>query len=138
MDSISRVLPLSLACWDRCLDVSLFEESVNSVLAAVVPSTFPSTAHWALHDMLGARRQRQTVPRAELTLSCCSSTHPALVAATRIQHLVSHYSAIGDTFSCDAPYSAIGFRGKLCLRYPPSKSSLSIARGHFPRKEVGV
>ena len=31
--------------------------------------------------------------------------------------LVSHYSAIGDTISCDAPYSAIGFRGKLCLRY---------------------
>ena len=33
--------------------------------------------------------------------------------------LVSHYSAIGDTISCDAPYSAIGFRGKLLLRYPP-------------------
>ena len=31
--------------------------------------------------------------------------------------LVSHYSAIGDTISCDAPYSAIGFRGKLFLRY---------------------
>ena len=30
--------------------------------------------------------------------------------------LVSHYSAIGDTISCDAPYSAIGFRGKLPLR----------------------
>ena len=26
--------------------------------------------------------------------------------------LVSHYSAIGDTISCDAPYSAMGFRGK--------------------------
>ena len=33
--------------------------------------------------------------------------------------LVSHYSAIGDTISCDAPYSAIGFRGKLFVRYPP-------------------
>ena len=33
--------------------------------------------------------------------------------------LVSHYSAIGDTISCDAPYSAIGFRGKLFLQYPP-------------------
>ena len=33
--------------------------------------------------------------------------------------LVSHYSAIGDTISCDAPYSAIGFRGQLILRYPP-------------------
>ena len=33
--------------------------------------------------------------------------------------VVSHYSAIGDTISCDAPYSAIGFRGKLFLRYPP-------------------
>ena len=26
--------------------------------------------------------------------------------------LVSHYSAIGDAISCDAPYNAIGFRGK--------------------------
>ena len=25
---------------------------------------------------------------------------------------MSHYSAIGDTISCDAPYSAIGFRGR--------------------------
>ena len=32
--------------------------------------------------------------------------------------LVSHYSAIGDTISCDAPYSAIGFRGKPLPRYP--------------------
>ena len=31
--------------------------------------------------------------------------------------LVSHYSAIGDTISCDAPYSAIGFRGELFLRF---------------------
>ena len=36
-----------------------------------------------------------------------------------IRHLVSHYSAIGDTISCDAPYSAIGFRGKLSLRCLP-------------------
>ena len=33
--------------------------------------------------------------------------------------LVSHYSAIGDTISCDALYSAIVFRGKLLLRYSP-------------------
>ena len=33
--------------------------------------------------------------------------------------LVSHYSAIGDTISCDAPYSAICFRGKFFLRCPP-------------------
>ena len=32
---------------------------------------------------------------------------------------VSYYSAIGDTISCNAPYSAIGFRGKLVLQYPP-------------------
>ena len=32
--------------------------------------------------------------------------------------LVSHYSAIGDAISCDAPYSAIGFRGKFFLRCP--------------------
>ena len=31
--------------------------------------------------------------------------------------LVSHYSAIGDTISCNAPYSAIALRGKLFLRY---------------------
>ena len=33
--------------------------------------------------------------------------------------LVSHYSAIGDTISCDAPYSAIGIRGKVFLRHAP-------------------
>ena len=37
----------------------------------------------------------------------------------RPEILVSHSCAIGDTISCDAPYSAIGFRGKLLLRYPP-------------------
>ena len=37
----------------------------------------------------------------------------------RILTLVSHYSVIGDTIWCDAPQNAIGFRGKLFLRYPP-------------------
>ena len=41
-----------------------------------------------------------------------------------------HYSAIGDTISCDAPYSAIGFRGKRFL-------SLDCDRP-FLREEVGV
>ena len=41
---------------------------------------------------------------------------PRFTKATRS---VSHYSAIDDTISCNAPYSAIGFRGKLFLRYPP-------------------
>ena len=36
--------------------------------------------------------------------------------------LVSHYSAIGDTISCDAPCSAIGFRGKFFLRCPLVRS----------------
>ena len=48
--------------------------------------------------------------------------------------LVSHYSAIGDTISRDGPYSAIGFRGKLFLRYPPwvlLGLSLLTAIGHF-------
>ena len=40
----------------------------------------------------------------------------------RRRGLVSHYSVIGDTRSCHAPYSAIGFRGKLFLRYPPVRS----------------
>ena len=53
--------------------------------------------------------------------------------------LLSHYSAIGDTISCDAPYSAIGFRGKLFLQsYPPSKACLWIAIGHFYGKKRGV
>ena len=48
-------------------------------------------------------------------------------------------SAIGDTISCDAPYSAIGFRGTLFLRCPPSKAWLWIVIGHFLlRKGVGV
>ena len=36
--------------------------------------------------------------------------------------LVSHYSAISDTISCDAPYSAIGFRGKLFCDTPLVRS----------------
>ena len=39
--------------------------------------------------------------------------------APNFTNLVSHYSAIGDTVLCDAPYSAIGFRGKFFLRCPP-------------------
>ena len=51
--------------------------------------------------------------------------------------LVSHYSAIGDTVSCDAPYSAMGFRGKFFLRCPPCWVSLWIAIGHFYGKKWG-
>ena len=52
--------------------------------------------------------------------------------------LASHYGAIGDTISCDAPYSAIGFRGKLFLRYPLVRPvSLACNRPSL-RKEVGV
>ena len=36
-----------------------------------------------------------------------------------LRNLVSHYRAIGDTILCDAPYSAIGSRGKFFLRCPP-------------------
>ena len=43
---------------------------------------------------------------------------PEEIATARYKTLVSHYSAIGDTISRDAPYSTIGFRDKLCLRYP--------------------
>ena len=52
-------------------------------------------------------------------------------------HLVSHYSAIGDTISRDAPYRAIGFRGKLLLRYPLSKACLWTTIGHFFGKKWG-
>ena len=43
----------------------------------------------------------------------------------------------GDTISCDAPYSAIGFRGQLLLRYPPSQACLWTAVGHTYRKKWG-
>ena len=52
--------------------------------------------------------------------------------------LVSHYSAIGDTISCDAPYGAIGFKDKLFLRYPPCLACLWIAIGHFKERSGGV
>ena len=52
--------------------------------------------------------------------------------------LVSHYSTIGNTISCDAPYSAIGFGAKFFLRPPPpSKACLWIAIGHFCGKKWG-
>ena len=45
--------------------------------------------------------------------------------------------AIGDTISCDAPYTAIGFRGKLFLPYP-SLQGLSLGCDRpFLWKEVG-
>ena len=36
-------------------------------------------------------------------------------------------SAIDDTISCNAPYSAIGFRGKLLLRYPPPSQAILLS-----------
>ena len=74
-------------------------------------------------------------------------TSPSVITRsfTEIRHLKftemngrlrgSNYSVIGDTISCDAPYSAIGFRGKLFLRYPPCKACLWIAIGHFYGKK---
>ena len=63
----------------------------------------------------------------------------ALRCSERIfmEDLVAHYSAIGDTIPCDAPYSAIGFRGELFLRYPPCELCLGIAIGHFYGKKCG-
>ena len=55
----------------------------------------------------------------------------------KMPFLVSHYSAIGDTISCDAPSSAIGFRGKLFLRYPPFLACLLTAIGHLQGKKWG-
>ena len=40
--------------------------------------------------------------------------------------LVSHYSAIGDTISCDAHCSAMGFRGVLFCDTPPP-----VRQGHY-------
>ena len=48
-----------------------------------------------------------------------------------LQSIVSHYSAIGATISCDAPKNALGSRGKLFLRYPSSKACLWIAIDRF-------
>ena len=80
------------------------------------------------------------------------------VARLEVQEmcLVSHYSAISDTISCDAPansegrewrvgspilgpltYSAIGFRAKLFLRCPPPSACLWTAIGHLYRKKWG-
>ena len=54
-----------------------------------------------------------------------------------LENLVSHYSAIGDAILRDAPYSAIGSRGKLFLRCPPSKACLWTAIGQFYGKKWG-
>ena len=50
---------------------------------------------------------------------------------------VSHYSAIGDTILCDAPYSAIGFRGMFSAIPPLLVLSLDCDRPVVP-KEVWV
>ena len=51
---------------------------------------------------------------------------------------MSHHTTIGDTISCNAPYSVIGFRGRLFLRYPPSKACLWTAIALFYGKKWGV
>ena len=82
----------------------------------------------------GKKVQRgRTQKKAWITRSCLEhSPH-----RQNLFTLVSRYSTIGDTISCDAPYSAIGFRGKLFLRYPPSKVCLWTAIGHFEGKKWG-
>ena len=50
---------------------------------------------------------------------------------------MSHCSAIGDALSCDAPYSAIGFRGNIFLRCPLVRSALGCEGGHFYGKKWG-
>ena len=52
-----------------------------------------------------------------------------IVSFHNLDSLMSHYGAIGDTISCDFPYSTTGFRSKLSLRYPPSKACLWTAIG---------
>ena len=67
-------------------------------------------------------------PHEQRVLLCCLKGQ---------KRLVSHYSAIGDTISCDAPYSTIGYGGKLFLRYPPSKACLWTAIGHLYGEKWG-
>ena len=53
-------------------------------------------------------------------------------------NLVSHYSAIGDTISCDARYGVIGFRAKLFLRDTPLLGlSWDCDRSFLGRKRSG-
>ena len=53
--------------------------------------------------------------------------------------LVSHYSAIGDTISCNAPYSAKGFRGKIFLRWSaiPQETQCDRVLPHFRDRDKG-
>ena len=56
-----------------------------------------------------------------------------------VSDLSVHYSAIGDTISCDAPYGAIGLRGRLFLPPPPLQGlSLDCCDMPFLWKEVAV
>ena len=64
-------------------------------------------------------------------ISTQGSRRVALCPNSPNLNLVAHYSAISDTISCDAPYSAIGFRGKFLCDAPPSKARLSLAIGHL-------
>ena len=61
-----------------------------------------------------------------------------MIAIAWVTKLVTHYSAIGDTISCDTPYSAIGFRDKLFLRYPLLQGLSLHCDRPFLQKEVGV
>ena len=107
-------------------------------------------------DFLGSGEFQQNCPQisqqilrryfsanfSALFLHCCRSLPPPKKTSLKftpknLQALVSHYAAIGDTISCDAPYSAIGFRGKLFLRLPPCYVCLWIAIGHFYGKKSG-
>ena len=74
----------------------------------------------------GTKERKRMLPRK----NCKPPVVWELPILATLQILVSYYSAIGDTISCDAPCSAIGFSGKLFLRYP-SKACLWIAIGHF-------
>ena len=55
----------------------------------------------------------------------------------KLRTLVSHCSAVGETISCDAPYSTIGFRGKIFLRYPLLLGLSLDCDRPLLRKEVG-
>ena len=61
-----------------------------------------------------------------------------LASKSEVPLLVSHYSANGDTISCDAPYSVIGFRGKLFLRYPLVRSVFGLRYAICMERSGGV
>ena len=115
---LTRVQTLNLV-----LGVGVFSFLPNCRKPEVAPVWFeieglctnPLSLNWALNQVPFKRG----VTEREGSIHICLPVHCFSARSDRQPYCsVSHYSAIGDTISCDAPDSTIGFRGKLLLRYP--------------------